>query len=214
MSRPIVNPDSALLRLARISLLIYPLIAHIAILLDQPAWATGYLLVAVYFNSLKFFSADKITGMILFTAACVIIGYAFFISDIDNWTIYLPPALIPAWLAFIFISSLFSGKAFISQIAERMEGRPLDQQQLNYTRTLTIIWSGVFIAMIFEAIILSVFMPFDIWSWWVHVGNYIIIGFLFFGEILFRPLFTGKRAQFTQMLSLIFQRNWYGKRDE
>jgi len=195
-------------------LVIYPLIAHIAIMLEQPTWAVSYLLIAVYFNILKFFTAGKYLGIILLTAACAIIGYAFFISDIDNWAIYLPPVLIPAWLAYIFISSLFNDKAFISQIAERMEGRSLDQQQLNYTRSLTLIWSVVFIAMIFEAIFLSVFMSFETWSWWVHVGNYIIIGFLFFGEMLLRPLFTGRRAQFTQMLSLILQRNWHGKRDE
>jgi len=214
MSRPIAKPDSALQHLARISLLIYPLIAHIAIMLDQVIWAAGYLLVVVYFNSLKIFSQHRYVGQGFAAFLCAVLVYSFFHPEIDTWMIYLPPVLIPAWLAFVFIGSVRMKRALISQIAERIEGEPLDQQQLRYTRRLTSVWGAVFVLMVCEAIVLAVWAPFDVWSWWVHVGNYLVVAILFLSELVSRRLLIGRRARVGQMFRVLLQIDWHRYKDD
>ena len=191
--------------LAKTSLMIYPLIVHMAIMFDQAVWAAGYLLMVVYLNSFQF----KFYGFLLMTLLCSIMAYSFYYSNIDVWIIYLPPILIPAWLAYIFIKSMQNEQALISQVAERIEGEPLEKKHLNYTRVLTAIWGGVFILMVIEAIILAIWAPFNTWSWWVHVGNYVIVGVLFLIEIFSRRLFIGKRVKIAQMFKVLLQRNWH-----
>lgn len=194
--------------------MVYPLVAHVAILLDQVIWAAGYLLVITYFNSLNFLFRHKIIRFIVPLMLFIVVVYSFFYTHIENWVIYLPPVLTPAWLAFVFIGSLFKKQAFITLLAEKIEGKSLEQQHLNYTRRLTAIWGVVFILMICEAIILAFWASFEMWSWWVHIGNYLIIVVLFFGEILIRPLFVKYKDNPANNFRELLQTNWYESKDK
>jgi len=192
--------------MARLSLLIYPLVAHVAVMLDQVIWAAGYLLVAVYLNSLRVLLRYRTIGLLLSVLLCAGLLSCLFYTQIDTWVIYLPPVLIPAWLAFVFLGSLRSKSALISQIAERIEGEALDPKHLQYTRWLTIIWGGVFLLMIVEAVVLAKWAEFETWSWWVHVGNYIVVGLLFALEFIARPKVIGRPVEFKKMLSVMLNR--------
>ncbi|NOQ90862.1 MAG: hypothetical protein GQ549_07940 [Gammaproteobacteria bacterium] len=209
MSSQIVKSDSVLQRIARISLLIYPLIAHIGILMDEVIWSASYLIVVVYFNSLKRFYRQSITGISFTILMCALL-YSLFHFQLHASLIYLPPILIPAWLAYVFIRSMGTEHALISKIAERMEGKPLDEQHLRYTRWLTALWGFVFVLMICEAIVLAVWASYEVWSWWVHIGNYFIIAILFLGEMMVRRQLVGHQAQVGQMFRALLQRNWRG----
>ena len=209
MSSQIESPDSVLQRFARISLLIYPLIAHIGILMGEIIWPASYLIVVVYLNSLKLFSQRRVLG-ISFTVFMCVLFFSLFHFEMHAFLIYLPPILIPSWLAYVFIRSMSDEYALISKIAERVEGKPLDQRHLLYTRHLTILWGTVFVLMICEAIVLAIWAPYEVWSWWVHIGNYFIIAILFLGEMMVRQQFIGHRAQVGQMFRALLQRNWRG----
>ena len=208
MSSQIKKPNTNLQRLAHISLLIYPIVAHAGILMEHAVFPVVYLLAAIYINSLKLISQHLVAGITFTVLSCIVI-YAVVSADLHTLIIYLPPVLIPCWLAYIFLGSLRTERALISRMAEKMEGQLLDQQHLRYTRRLTIVWGAVFILMICEAVILAIWAPFEIWSWWVHVGNYFIIAALFLIEMSVRHLFIGKRAQFFQMFKTMLQRNWH-----
>lgn len=207
MSSQIVKSDSFLQRFARISLLIYPLVAHIGILRGDVIWPASYLIVVVYLNSLKLFLHHRIIAM-SFTVFMCVLFYALFYFEAHASLIYLPPILIPSWLAYVFLSSMNDDYALISKLAERIEGKPLDQQHLLYTRRLTALWGVVFVLMICEAIFLAIWAPFEVWSWWVHIGNYLIVAILFLGEMMVRYKFIGQRAQVGQMFRTLLQRNW------
>jgi uncharacterized membrane protein len=202
-----VSSDSILQRLARISLLIYPLIAHIGILAGDVVWPASFLIIVIYLNSLKLFS-QQIIFRISFTVFMCALFYALLYFEAHKSLIYLPPILIPSWLAYVFLSSMSGEYALISKIAEGIECQPLDQQQLQYTRRLTALWGLVFIFMVCEAVFLAIWAPFDVWSWWVHIGNYIIVAILFLGELMLRHQFIGHRAQVAQMFRTLLQRNW------
>ena len=207
MSSQIVKSDCVMQRFAKISLLIYPFIAHIGILMGEVIWPASYLIVVVYLNSLKLFSQHRIIG-ISFTVFMCVLFYALFYFEVHTSLIYLPPILIPGWLAYVFISSMSNEYALISKIAERIEGKTLDQQHLLYTRRLTALWGVVFVLMICEAIVLAIWAPYEVWSWWVHIGNYFIVAILFLGEMMLRYQLIGHRTQVGQMFRALLQRNW------
>ncbi len=197
---------SILQRLEQPGLLIYPVVAHAGILLDQILIPVIYLLTFIYIISINKFSRYRLVVAGLTALLCIII-YITAKLDLQNIIIYLPPILIPSWLAIVFLGSLRSDYALISKIAERMEGQALDRRHLLYTRILTALWGGIFLLMICEAVILAIYAPFEVWSWWVHIGNYIIIAVLFLIEMTVRHRFTGKKPQFFQMLQVLLQQN-------
>lgn len=174
-----------------------------------------YLIAVVYLNSLKqiFQSSAKATLLITlaFTLLMSALLYLVFSLRLQPSMIYLPPVLIPSWLAYTFLSSLGSEKALISRMAERMEGGALGARHLLYTRRLTALWGIVFLLMICEAIVLAKWAKFETWSWWVHMGNYFIVGMLLFIEMLVRHHFTGKRAQVVKMFGTMLTRNWHDR---
>ena len=210
MSRQIEKPETILYRLSRISLLVYPLVAHSAIMLDKAIWATSYLLAIVCFYSLMESYRYQGKSRIIFVLLCFLMVIFLYAFNFNVWAIYIPPVLIPAWLAFVFISSLYSEEgAVISRMAERIERKTLDQQQIAYTRRITAIWAIMFVLMICEAIVLALWASFEVWSWWVHIGNYILIASLFLAEILFRFTFLERRPQVFRMLKTLLQRKWH-----
>lgn len=208
MSSQTEKPSYFLQRLATISLLIYPIVAHAGILVDQVIFPVFYLVAAIFINSLKLISQYRVIGAVSTALLCIII-YAAINSELHTLIIYLPPVLIPCWLAFVFLGSLKTERALISRIAERMEGRTLDRRHLLYTRRLTTLWGITFLLMICEAVTLAICAPFEVWSWWVHVGNYMIVSALFLIEMSVRHQFIGRRAQFVQMFRMLLQRNWH-----
>lgn len=214
MLRATVKLDILVQRLIRILLLVYPLVAHVAIMLDQAIWAAAYLLVVVFLNSLKFISHYRYIKQSISVLLFAVLIYILFHIQHNLWVIYLPPVLTPAWLAFVFLGSMWQQQAFISQIAEKIEGKSLDSRHLHYTRWLTVIWGSVFILMICEAVLLAIFASFEVWSWWVHIGNYIIVVTLFLIEFISRPFFIGQRVHIGRMVKQLVRQNWHEYKDK
>ncbi len=201
--------------LAKLSFWVYPVVAHVGILMGQITVPVYYLVAIAYINSLKqilqFRAKATLFIILAFTLFILALLYLIFSFRLQPSMIYLPPVLIPGWLAYTFLSSLGSEKALISRIAERMEGAALDARHLLYTRRLTALWGIAFLLMICEAVVLAKWAKFETWSWWVHVGNYFIVGTFFIIEMRVRHHFTGKRAQVVKMLGTMLTRNWHGR---
>lgn len=72
-------------------------------------------------------------------------------------------------LAWIFGRTLRPGKTpFITALAERVHGGRLTPAMHGYTRRLTAVWSGYFVAMALVSVLLYIVAP---WSWWSLFGN-------------------------------------------
>ena len=209
MSNPAITPKFSLQRIINISLLIYPAVAHIGILLDQVLLSVCYLIAIIYLNSIKLLAERNKALIILFTLLTVFLFYTAISSESLSFIIFIPPVLIPCWLAYIFLGTLKSKEDVITIIAKRIEGKELDQRHLLYTRRLTALWGIAFLLMIFEAIVLAIWAPFEVWSWWVHVGNYIIVAALFLIEMTVRHRFIGQRVRLFRMISVLSRRNWH-----
>ncbi len=214
MSKQIVRINSILHWLSTLGLVIYPLIAHVAVVLEQPAWAIGYLLAVVGVSVVALLSRFGVFIMSSGVVFYLILVFAGQHIGLADKLMYVPPVVIPAWLAILFIGSLWSTRgAMISRIAVRMEGKPLDWRRVRYTRYLTAVWGGVFVLMVAGSISLAVLVSFATWSWWVHVGNYLVVAILFAGELMVRRIVLGGEMQLTGLLRTLAKPPWYGRNE-
>ena len=196
-------------RVLGVGVLLYPLVAHISLYYDNRELVVVYLtgLLFLYLLSVKkplgVFIAVLAIGLLVLLMAGVIT------SDNTNYLIYVPPILVPAWLATVFLASLSSVNGpVVTRIATLIEGKALDEKQLTYTRVVTLLWGIALLLIAVEALLLSVFAPFIVWSWWAHIGNYLILLSLFVIEALARWLLLKKKPNFLRMASLIRNRSW------
>ncbi|MGH8672839.1 MAG: hypothetical protein ACREVG_00860 [Burkholderiales bacterium] len=100
--------------------------------------------------------------------------------------LFAPPVLINALLAFVFGASLRSGRDPIISVFARMEQGLLPADLARYTRALTWIWTGLFVAMAGTALALALLGSLALWSTFTNVVAYALVAALFVGEYLYR----------------------------
>lgn len=100
--------------------------------------------------------------------------------------LFVPPVAINLWFAVLFGASLRGGAGpLISRIA-RLERGGLEPELATYTRRLTALWTLLFLGMATESLLLALFAPLALWSWFVNVWNYVFVALLFVGEYVYR----------------------------
>lgn len=196
-------------RLCGFGLALYPVIAHLCLYFDIAEYAVVYLvaLFAVYLlNSHgQRYRLGRLVLAILLPFAMTLWARYFPVSD---W-LYLPPIIMPLWAATFFLGSLREPDgAIISRIARLMESSPLDEHHLVYTRRVTLVWGIVLAGMTIEACLLAWLAPVIVWSWWVNIGNYVILLILLGAELPLRWFLLGRSPQLMQMCKVMARRPW------
>ncbi len=117
------------------------------------------------------------------------------LSSLFNADTYvkLLPVLINIGLFSVFCSSLFK-TPMVQIFAEKFEGRKLTSKELNYTRSVTKIWTVFFLVNAAIAFYTSLFSSLEAWSFYNGFLSYILVGVLFAGEYAVR-LFMKSRWQ-------------------
>ena len=100
---------------------------------------------------------------------------------------YLYPVLINAFLGFLFYFSL-AKTPMITKFAMIKEPN-LDEKAKLYTKNLTKIWIAFFVINGLISAILACFENKIYWGVYCGAISYILIGILFFGEIIFRKIY-------------------------
>ncbi len=163
----------------------YPLFVHISIVLQIPSYRIAALVLlatGILYRELKNRSWTAWLTLLLVTALVVIA------SQIDHWlyAFYLPPVLIPALIASIFIRSLLPGnEPLVTAIGERARG-PLTSEMRIYTKRVTLVWA-IFLSI---TAVLGLALPFaaneQVWSIYTNFISYISVAVLFIGEFVYR----------------------------
>nr|WP_314540059.1 DNA gyrase subunit B [uncultured Campylobacter sp.] len=104
---------------------------------------------------------------------------------------FLYPSIVSLGFLAVFFYSL-KGEAVITRLA-RLKEKNIDEKVVSYTRGLTKIWCLFFVFNAIFAFVLSCFEDKFYWSIHCSFVSYILMGFLFFGEILYRKVFILKR---------------------
>ena len=124
---------------------------------------------------------------------CLAVGIFFAICAVFrsvNLALLYPSIVSLGFLALFFYS--LKGEAVITKIA-RLKEKNIDEKVVSYTRELTKIWCLFFVFNAVLAFVLSCFENKFYWSIYCSFVSYILMGFLFFGEILYRKVFILKR---------------------
>ncbi|VAX15185.1 FIG017861: hypothetical protein [hydrothermal vent metagenome] len=101
----------------------------------------------------------------------------------------LLPAFINLVLFTIFTYSIISPPSVIEKIASAMSEGRFQEDQINYTRKVTVVWSVFFFLDMLAVVYIAFYRTMLDWAVFTGAINYILIGVLFFGEILYRKLF-------------------------
>ena len=187
----------------------YPVALHLALTFDQLRLALVIMglfylatIVLMLNSRMKQTNASNTTAPILVGLSVSIALLALFAFYVHNITLlYLPPIAINLGLMLFFLLSLtHSDEALISRIA-RMERGSLNADLIHYTRSLTWIWTILFALMAAESLLLALFAPLEVWSWFTNILNYVFVATLFVGEYIYRR-FRFRHEQHASPLAL------------
>jgi uncharacterized membrane protein len=169
----------------------YPLLAHLAVLFAAPRlqWlALSWLAAISMWDAL---GARRAWAWIALIAASALF-YWLVVAGHGLYALYVPPAAIPAALLVGFARSLRSGaEPWVTRVATAMRGEPLPEPLLGYTRRVTLLWCGVFVAMIASAIGFAIWAAPELWSLMTNVVHYLVLGAVFVGEFVYRRIRYG-----------------------
>ena len=171
----------------------YPVTLHIAVTFGHLHLALALMALFYLSSTYLAFSAsikrNPSRPAVLFGLFVMILPVVLFAFYAQNLTLlYLPPIAINLWFMLIFLLSLtHSDEALISRIA-RMERGTLNPELTSYTRNLTWIWTALFAIMAVESLLLALYAPLELWSWFANVLNYVFVAMLFTGEYIYRRI--------------------------
>lgn len=99
---------------------------------------------------------------------------------------YLPPILINLAMALLFGRTLRAGsRPLITRYAMLLHPQ-LDRDVVGYTRSVTRVWTGFFLFLAAESLLLALYAPLEVWSLFCNVLNYVFTALLFVGEYRYR----------------------------
>jgi len=167
-------------------LLTYPLVLHLGIYFGHIDLVVLYLAILL---SLPFLSTaiKRIRPGIWRIMA---VGLAFIVLVIsasnDKLIVKLVPLTVNGVLLWFFSSSLVGGRIpLITRFASLMR-EDMPPAVLIYTRRATIAWSGYFLSMLIFSLILAIYAPIELWSFFSNVLSYVILVLMFLVEFTVR----------------------------
>lgn len=97
----------------------------------------------------------------------------------------LVPAVTFGLIAWVFGRTLRHPPPLVERMV-RLQFSDIPPHLLAYTRRLTQLWTGFFLALALLSVLLSWLAPGRPWTWFHGIGIYLLIGLLLLGEYLYR----------------------------
>ena len=192
--------------MASAALLAYPLVLHICLSANQLSIAVYYLsaiLMLPLFGSLL---AQRRVSSIDLLCVLLALGLLSVLDSRELLALKLLPVMIHAAMFGLFAGSLRPGETpIIARVAAAMRPR-LAVAEVAYTRTVTLAWAIFFLIMGIVSGLLAIFASTAVWSWFVNVASYFLVGLFFVVEFVFRRRLLAEYVDYgfvAFMLSLI-----------
>ncbi|MDG4720873.1 MULTISPECIES: hypothetical protein [Thalassospira] len=157
----------------------YPVLVYFGLSIFSPRLILVLLIVAVLVRAGLFLGNGKRAQAASFLFIAIILASAGIASELVAIRFY--PVIVSATLATLFGLSLVSGMPMIERFA-RLRSGELDAYAIGYTRKLTGIWVGFFIANGCIAAWTALFASIETWTLYNGLLSYVLIGVLFVGE--------------------------------
>jgi len=102
------------------------------------------------------------------------------------YALWIPPIVLPAMVAALFIGSLRHGQTPLVTRMATLERGTLEPELVPYTRHVTLAWAWLLSAMTVAAVLLALFASPWLWSLFTNFACYALMGLMFAGEYLWR----------------------------
>jgi uncharacterized membrane protein len=155
----------------------YPAVAHFrpAAALALLAALAGYIAASVWIH--------HPSRWLLPPIGAVAVAWA---SPPVEWMLFVPPIVINLALAWLFGRTLVRGRVPLIARFAILEQGTLSAELVTYTRTLTWLWTLLFIGAAALSLGLALSGQRDAWSLFTNFLNYLLVAALFLGEFVYR----------------------------
>ena len=158
----------------------YPAVAHFG----TPATALALLATLAAYIVASFCFRHPLRWLVPPAAGVAV----FWASPPVAWLLFVPPIVINVMLAWLFGRTLVHGRVPLIARFAQVEQGALSAELAIYTRTLTWLWTLLFIAAALLSFALAMSGHRDAWSVFTNFINYLLVAALFLGEFVYRRL--------------------------
>ncbi len=166
----------------------YPLVAHLAVARNSvrlTVAAVALLAVSALLNSLL---RGRIAAWLTVLIA-ITVCWALARSSLRLLPLYVPPVLVPAFLAWVFGQTLLPGRTPLIERLVHMLHAPdavPEPAALVYARHLTLAWTVLFVVLAVTNLLLAAFAGPEQWSLFANLIAYVIVVAFFVVEYAYR----------------------------
>ncbi|MGH8441793.1 MAG: hypothetical protein ACRETF_02700 [Nevskiaceae bacterium] len=165
----------------------YPVLSHFAAILGWPQLQWLALVVICALPQYAALRAGRWRNWLLLLALAALLLLLTRAGG-GIYALFVPPAVLPAMLAALFIGTLRNGRVpLVTRMAVAERGS-LSPELLAYTRNVTRAWGWMLSAMAVAAVALALLAPLWVWSLFTNFLCYALLGLMFVGEYVWRRL--------------------------
>ncbi len=164
------------------SLLLYPALVHLFVVLGSPEHA---LIVLLGVSLLMLWGYGRRGGLWPLVYASLAAAAALgLVGGGHRYALYAPPLVFNLWLAMLFGASLLPRQVpLIEGFMRRLRGADLPSALVAFARRLTWVWMLFFASMAVVAFALALFASLEARSLFANVINYLLVAGLFFWKL-------------------------------
>jgi len=180
-----------------ILLLTYPLALHLGIYFGHIDLAVFYLaiLLTLPFLSALFKRTRPASWQIMAAGFALIV--LILAAGNEQLIVKLVPLTVNGVLLWFFASTLFNGRIpLITRFASLMR-QDMPPAVLVYTRRATIAWSAYFLSMFILSLLLALYAPIELWSFFSNVLSYVLLVLMFLAEFTVRRLVVHEHMDYS-----------------
>jgi uncharacterized membrane protein len=180
-----------------ILLLTYPLALHLGIYFSHIDLAVFYLAGLLVLPLLSASYARTRAGAWQIMAAVFAIITLVLSAGNELLIVKLVPLAVNGVLLWFFASTLFNGRTpLITRFASLMR-EDMPPAVLAYTRWATIAWSAYFLIMLTLSLLMALYAPIELWSFFSNVLSYVLLVLMFLLEFTVRRLVVHEHMDYS-----------------
>jgi uncharacterized membrane protein len=166
----------------------YPLVAHLAVARSSARLTIAAVALLALSALLRSLTQGRLAAWL---AVPLVIGACWWLvhSSLQILPLYLPPVLVPAFLAGIFGQTLLPGRTpLIERLVHLLHGPDTvpEHAVLVYARHLTLAWTILFVGLAATNLLLAIFAEPELWSLFANLIAYVIVLAFFGAEYAYR----------------------------
>lgn len=175
----------------------YPLALHLFIYLRRLDLAAFYLAVLLAWPLAARLLTRQRPDPVNIVAALLAVALVTGLRSHELIVFKFLPTIFQLVMFLVFASSLREGQTPVITRMVNMMRPHAGAAELAYSRKVTVAWAIVFLSMALISAPLAIFAPKEVWSWFVNIGSYFILGTMFVGEFFVRRRVLGAAVDYS-----------------